>query len=1323
MILKRYRCSPTAVQPIDKVSRMHANQCSRAHLSSRSRICMAMGLLLIMLGLCHPSQAQQDFTYNPNHYDTAKIIQAMKTPHSDLRIVSAHRGLHAKFGDDPTVQGVPENSIGALEAGATAGLELMEFDIKLTSDGIPICSHDLTWGRETNPEEAGSNVFDPFSSPSTPIQISLNPRVDSLTAAETQAQYNLRDSVSFLPNYGSSQLYPPTLKNVIDRINLDQISAVLALDVKDATSFQAAWLVVKANQDWLGNAFSTHVVWKVNGGIYQTPAAFKAAFGEANPNGGLDYQAINFWPNYNTAQIGAVTSTAQTNFGSEEAMIDSLNQFWAHSELSLIAPEITEKQQGGILDQMRQANINAGHTVAEFAAYKDYVYPNDSTQTAQFFWTGGTDPDTGAQLGGSCCVDLAHYYFNNPVTDESRPSDTADNRGDFNFVVGEGFNVITTDDVLNWANQLAGLNLRNLSYMQQTGYGTDPHCNVGTGQYPGCDANGTTVFTYCVAEGGTCSFTGVRTVYFGANGLYNSQTVTNSASCSLSAFPPDDPAPGIVKGCYYGPAIGPGASVYCADENGTCSFQGGSQGAGTVYFGAGGRPFATYANATNSLSCSLTPFPSGYPDPAPNVVKTCFYQLYSGGLYSGPAGYILCANQGQTCNFVGAARIAFGANGNFSYRTFAVSSPESSAGGAPCNGSEFIDPNIGAVEACYYQVVVAGSATSSGGGSGTGTSTGSGNSGSGVGSGIAQRVADPAYFYPGTLWTELDTATPSVGIAVANVSNGPDYISNSDYVTAIQQASWAGIKVLGYVDTGYFGGTSPARTTRLGQTDVNSWIAQIEEDVNTWYSLYGSDGLAGIFFDDGQNVCGTNNQYVTLYTDIQNYVKQNHPGAYVVMNPGTPVPQCFQYTADTLLTFENAYPCYINDPADCPGWIDPSLTWNPVDPQKIWHSIYNVPATEVDSVAALSKARGAGFVFTTSATLAENPYGSLPAYFAQEDTDTAAGGATANVALTTPPTPSVVTASPTTVTFGWSASTEQNGGGVVAYDIVQDGKKIVSVPAATSPQATITGLTPSTAYSFAITARDAAGNVSPSSSPLLYETNASDGTAVTAPALSATQQNYTDVQLTWSASVDANYAIAYYDVFENGKKTLTVDGTETNVDVGGLTPGSTYSFTVQARDTNGNVSPMSNTGSFSTLSYPSGGAITNVTYGLTASSITFSATYLSPFGFHHIFFDFDATASTGYQFGWTSPALGADYLIENDQLNIYTGDGSSWSWSPVLAVTPVITGSPATGITYTWTVPFSVLPGAVTESRFMAHGTGYAPEAYGTVIQTSIAIQ
>jgi frataxin-like iron-binding protein CyaY len=739
MIPRSNSCSQVVTPQTDRSCPVSIGHGSRLHSFIRNGMSLSIGLLFLMLGLCHPSQAQQNYTYNPNHLDTAKIIQAMKTPHSDLRILSAHRGLHAKLGDSTTVAGTPENSIGSLEAGAIAGLELMEFDVKLTSDGIPICSHDLTWGRETNPEKAGGNVFDPFTSPGTSGNIAANPRIDSMTAAYTQANYNLRDSVSFLPNYGSNHNVPALLQDVIKRINQDQIASVLALDVKDAASFQTAWLVVKANNDWQGNSFATHVVWKVNGGIYQTPAAFKAAFGASNSNGTPDYALINFWPNYNTGQIAPVTEKAPTNFGSEQAMINSLNLFWSDSELSVIAPEITQKQPGGILDQMRQTNINNGHPVAEFAAYKDYVYPNDPNQVAQFFWTGGADPTTGAQLGGSCCVDLAHYYFNNPVTDSTRPSDTADERGDFHFVVNQmEFNVITTDDVINWSNELTGLNLRNLSYMQQTGYGGDPHCNVGDGQYPGCDANGQSTYTSCATEGGNCIFSGDRNVVFGANGHYTKPvTYTNSVTCSNASLGPD-PLPGVVKACYISPPIPYTPGIYCADadESQNCNFGGD---AWAIMAANGKTEYSTDSTGyavlySNQFPCDTSIFARYHgSDPAPGFKKACFFEARQGYVIShkGPPGYVFCEGQGSgsnVCQFSGPGRIAYGATSSsgtqmFNYRVF--------NGGVACNDSSFGDPAPGYTKDCYYEVVTAsngvtGTQIGNGpgpGGSGSGTST------------------------------------------------------------------------------------------------------------------------------------------------------------------------------------------------------------------------------------------------------------------------------------------------------------------------------------------------------------------------------------------------------------------------------------------------------------------------------------------------------------------------------------------------------------------------------------------------------------------------
>ncbi len=58
---------------------------------------------------------------------------------------------------------------------------------------------------------------------------------------------------------------------------------------------------------------------------------------------------------------------------------------------------------------------------------------------------------------------------------------------------------------------------------------------------------------FCANEGSTCSFgsTSVATVYYGANGKYNTKTgVVSSILCDNNNFPPD-PFSGIGKACYY----------------------------------------------------------------------------------------------------------------------------------------------------------------------------------------------------------------------------------------------------------------------------------------------------------------------------------------------------------------------------------------------------------------------------------------------------------------------------------------------------------------------------------------------------------------------------------------------------------------------------------------------------------------------------------------------------------------------------------------------------------------------------------------------------
>jgi chitodextrinase len=582
---------------------------------------------------------------------------------------------------------------------------------------------------------------------------------------------------------------------------------------------------------------------------------------------------------------------------------------------------------------------------------------------------------------------------------------------------------------------------------------------------------------------------------------------------------------------------------------------------------------------------------------------------------------------------------------------------------------------------------------------------------------IGQRIAVPAYFLPDSLWNhqywaQMNGSTPAVALAVANVLNGPDYQASSAYAATIQAAHNAGIKVLGYVDSGYFGTSTPAKKTRLNQTSIEAWRSQIQHDVNAWYQFYGAYGLDGIFFDQGQNSCGTGNEYANLYKSLSDYVKHNHPGAMTVINPGVAVPQCYQDSADILLTFEGTYQCYIQD-ASCPAALRyQSPGWNPLDPKKFWHLVYQTTELQVPDAITKSKERSAGYLYITPDGADGNPWDSLPDgnYWATEQVQSGPGGTADTTAPSVPTSLDTVDEWYTWASLDWVKSTDA-GSGVVAYDLFQGANQIWSVPATSAMyQAyTVNGLQPTTAYTFTVKARDGAGNVSASSAPLTFSTEPADGSPPTAPGTPAVSQvTYTSALLTWSASSDADDVVAAYDVYRAGTKIMTLGAGTTSATVIGLAPGSTTSFTVKARDSEGNQSAASGAASVTTTA--SGGlSIVNEggTYG--ATDVTYSADFVLPFATRRVFIDSDNDPSTGYQ----TSGIGADHFIENELMYRYTGTPQyPWSWSQVRVVTPGTTGA-----TTTWQILVSDLGANLAPTqKAVFQAEGFAPPAYSNVV-------
>ncbi|GMK44598.1 hypothetical protein PghCCS26_17260 [Paenibacillus glycanilyticus] len=212
--------------------------------------------------------------------------------------------------------------------------------------------------------------------------------------------------------------------------------------------------------------------------------------------------------------------------------------------------------------------------------------------------------------------------------------------------------------------------------------------------------------------------------------------------------------------------------------------------------------------------------------------------------------------------------------------------------------------------------------------------------------------------------------------------------------------------------------------------------------------------------------------------------------------------------------------------------------------------------------------------YTNGVMCANNIFGDpAPGQYKTCDVNMAAGGGGSDTQAPTAPTGlSAPSKTSSSVNLTWSASTDNVG--VTGYDIYNGSTLAGSTTGVTSFN--VTSLSPSTTYSFMVKAKDAAGNVSAASTPLSVTTNApaDDTQAPTAPTgLTSPSKTSTSVSLSWSASTD-NVGVTGYEVYNGATLAGTTTGA-TSLNVTGLSPSSTYSFTVKAKDAAGNVSAAS----------------------------------------------------------------------------------------------------------------------------------------------------
>jgi len=167
------------------------------------------------------------------------------------------------------------------------------------------------------------------------------------------------------------------------------------------------------------------------------------------------------------------------------------------------------------------------------------------------------------------------------------------------------------------------------------------------------------------------------------------------------------------------------------------------------------------------------------------------------------------------------------------------------------------------------------------------------------------------------------------------------------------------------------------------------------------------------------------------------------------------------------------------------------------------------------------------------------------------------------------------------IRLAWQAATDNVA--VSAYKVYRDSLFLAST--GTALNYSDTALAAGTSHSYSVSACDAAGNCSTASAAVVAVTPASfsDSQAPTVPAnLGGAGISVSSLRLSWSAASD-NIGVTQYKVYRNGAM-LTVLGAVNTFADSGLTPSTSYSYTVAACDAAGNCSGQSPAVSVSTLS-------------------------------------------------------------------------------------------------------------------------------------------
>jgi hypothetical protein len=222
------------------------------------------------------------------------------------------------------------------------------------------------------------------------------------------------------------------------------------------------------------------------------------------------------------------------------------------------------------------------------------------------------------------------------------------------------------------------------------------------------------------------------------------------------------------------------------------------------------------------------------------------------------------------------------------------------------------------------------------------------------------RLLVPAYIYPTPEgrkeWHRLmDAAARLDVVAVVNPDSGPGAEPNPDYSALIAEAARHGVKVVGYVSTGF--GDRPAE--------------KVKADIDAWVRFY--HPIGGFFLDQQPRDA----RHAAYLADISSYARGKFRDALIITNPGSPCDESYlaRRASDVVCVFCSSESFALSEmPNDLRGY----------DPSHFAALAYQVKDAEaMRELLRQAIVKRVGYIYATDGKW-PNPWDHLPAYWEAE---------------------------------------------------------------------------------------------------------------------------------------------------------------------------------------------------------------------------------------------------------------------------------------------------------------------------------------------------